>query len=231
MHHSVPDAIFYGSERLPEPGRDFSLTHSLKVSHLEWRPLLLGKTLEGLAHRFPPIGQNEGVRIGTLNGRFGAIFEYFVTDQPAAARSGAIDGSRSRDREKPYDRLAARGIITAGLMPDLPEHVEKNVFGVFSIADDPQDQRKSEPVVARVKRIECHGVPGRHASNQVPVFMLDAFLVRHDALMIMGGLLLVSRRLAELVALHLLADSARRSYIERCFSPNRKVRPMVTPIG
>ena len=64
MPHSRPDSIFHCSERLTEGGRDFSVTHSVEVCHLERSPLLIGKGLKRLLDGISNIRSNKPFRLG-----------------------------------------------------------------------------------------------------------------------------------------------------------------------
>jgi hypothetical protein len=75
MHHSVPDPIFYGSERLIERGSDLGMAHPLIVGHFQGHSLLLGECAQGIENRFPRVRLNKRICARRRRRRLRLIFQ------------------------------------------------------------------------------------------------------------------------------------------------------------
>ena len=67
----------------------------------------------------------------------------------------------------------------AGLLPDLPENIRQNIFRVFAIAGNSQNERKRDSVVSSVKGVERGGIFGSHTPDQFTIFFFYPLLVGH----------------------------------------------------
>src|SRR5262245_14805449 len=66
LHHSCPNAILHRSKRLIQGRRDFTVAHALKVSHLQWSPLLFGEGLQTSGYCHPRPGNNKRILLSRL---------------------------------------------------------------------------------------------------------------------------------------------------------------------
>src|SRR5262249_19039751 len=141
--------------------------------------VLLGETVQSFTNSSTRVGQHEGISFNWRIYPFGVMLWRITTQIFSAARPQRVDRSSSRDRQQPCDRLTSRRVITSGLLPTLPEHVDDNIFGILAATQDTKNQAEGEPIVSRIESIQGHRVARCHTSDQVPIFPLDLFLVRH----------------------------------------------------
>src|SRR5262249_28089685 len=123
MQHSVPDAIFYSSQRLAQGCSNFGVAHSLEVCHFEGNSLLFRERLQSVLQGLLRISQNEWIGLAAGSGRrIALLVEFIGLILMTARRSYTIDGASARNGEQPGERFSARGIVPPGLLPYLPKH-------------------------------------------------------------------------------------------------------------